>query len=56
MDTEKILILYYEMVQMQKILAEEAELILKSKTEITSALNRFEILQRELILKLDSRY
>jgi hypothetical protein len=49
---EKLEIIYYEMVQMEKRLTEKAQIVLSARDEITSALNRFEILQKELISEL----
>lgn len=48
-EAEKVEILYYEMVKMEKRLEEKAEIILRARDEIDTSLKRFEILQRELI-------
>lgn len=53
MQPEKLEIIYYEMVQMEQRLTEKAEIILRARDEITSSLNRFEILQKELIKKME---
>ncbi len=51
---KKMEIIYYEMVKMEKRLTEKAEVVLKARDEITAALQRFEILQREMISKMET--
>lgn len=55
MNPDKLEIIYYEMVKMEKRLTEKAEVVLKVRDDVNSALNRFEILQKELIEKLDQK-
>lgn len=52
---KKMEIIYYEMLKMEKRLTEKGEAILKARDEISAALNRFEILQRELLKKLEEK-
>lgn len=53
MSDKKLEVVYYEMVKMEKRLTEKAEVILKARDEVNISLNRFEILQKELIKKLE---
>jgi hypothetical protein len=51
---DKMEVIYYEMVKMEDRLTEKAEQVFKAQTEIVESLNKFEILQKELIEKIDS--
>lgn len=52
--SNKMEIIYYEMVKMEDRLTKKAEEVFKAQTSIVEALNKFELLQKELILKIDS--
>lgn len=52
MDDKKLEVIYYEMVKMEQRLTEKAEVILKARDEVSSALGRFEILAKELLAKM----
>ncbi len=55
MSDKKMELIYYKLCEMEDRLTQKAEVILKARDEINEGLNRFEILQKELILKLDSK-
>lgn len=50
---KKLEVVYYEMVKMEKRLTEKAEVILRARDDVNASLERFEILQKELIEKLE---
>ena len=50
---KKLEIIYYELVKMEKRLSDKAEDILRARDEIADSLNRFEILQKQLLEKLE---
>jgi len=55
MDDKKMEVIFYEMVKMEQRLTEKAEVVLKARDEITTALNRFEILAKELLAKIEQK-
>ena len=50
---KKLEVVYYELVKMEKRLEEKARIVLEARSEINAALQRFEILQKELLQKLE---
>ena len=50
---KKLEIIYYELVKMEKRLSEKSEAVMKARDEITSALQKFEILQREVLAEFE---
>jgi len=52
---KKLEVVYYEMLKMEKRLEEKARVVLEARNEINSALQRFEILQKELLVKLENK-
>ena len=50
---KKLEVVYYEMINMEKRLTEKTEVIFRAREEINTALGRFEILQKELIQKME---
>ncbi len=50
---DKMEVIYYEMLKMEDRLTEKSEQVFKAQTEIVEALNKFEILQKELIAKIE---
>lgn len=50
---KKLEVVYYELVKMEKRLEEKARIVLEAGSEINAALQRFEILQKELLQKLE---
>jgi len=52
---KKLEVVYYEMLKMEKRLEEKARVVLEARNEINSALQRFEILQKELLTKLENK-
>ena len=55
MSDKKMEIVYYKLVEMEQRLTEKAEVILKARDEVNASLNRFEILAKDLISKLEAK-
>jgi hypothetical protein len=53
MAVDKMEVIYYEMLKMEDRLTQKAIKILEAEDKISNALNRFEILQKEFILKME---
>ena len=53
MGPDKLEIIYYELLKMEQRITEKSEIILSARDEITGALNRFEIIQKELLKKME---
>lgn len=50
---EKIEIVYYELLKMEDRLSAKAEVILQTRDEIAEQLRKFELLQSDLIKKIE---
>jgi hypothetical protein len=46
-------VIYYELVKMEERITEKADAVLKARDEVETMLQRFEILSKELINKLE---
>lgn len=55
MSLDKMEIIYYELAKMEERMTEKVERVLQAEDKISKALQKFEILQKELIKKLDSK-
>lgn len=53
MSDKKMEIVYYKLCEMEERMTEKAEVILKARDDINSSLNRFEILFKDLISKIE---
>jgi len=53
MGADKLEVIYYEMVKMEQRLTEKAQAVLEARESVEKALQRFELLQKELIQKLE---
>lgn len=53
MVPEKVEVIYYELLRMEQRISERSLEILNAGDEIASALNRFEIMQKELLKKME---
>jgi len=56
MNLDKIEIIYYELAKMEASITEKAKLVFEAEEKISKALNRFEILQKELIGKMENKW
>jgi len=50
---DKLEVIYYELIKMEDRVTQKAEAVLKAREDIEKFLNRFEILQKELLKKLE---
>ena len=50
---DKVEVVYYELLKMEKRVTEKAQAVLDARDEVEAALRRFEALQKELIRKLE---
>ncbi len=50
---DKLEVIYYELVKMEDRITKKAEAVLKAREDIEKFLNRFEILQKELLKKME---
>ena len=50
---DKVEVVYYELLKMEKRVTEKAQVVLDARDEVEAALRRFEALQKELIKKLE---
>lgn len=55
MSDTKMELVYYKLAEMEKRLTEKAEVILKARDEINTSLNRFEILAKDLMEKIENK-
>lgn len=55
MAIDKLEIVYYEIAKLEQSITEKAKRIIEAEDKISSALNRFEILQKELLQKMESK-
>jgi hypothetical protein len=55
MSDKKMEIVYYKLVEMEQRLTEKAEVILRARDEINTSLNRFELLVKDLIGKIENK-
>jgi len=53
MGADKLEVIYYEMIKMEQRLTEKAQAVLEARESVEKALQRFELLQKELIQKLE---
>jgi len=52
---DKLEVIYYELVKMEDRITKKADAVLQAREEVEAALRRFEVLQKELIKKLEER-
>ena len=50
---DKVEVIYYELLKMEKRVTEKAQAVLDARDEVEAALRRFEALQKELIRKME---
>ena len=50
---DKLEVIYYELIKMEDRVTQKAEAVLKAREDIEKFLNRFEVLQKELLRKLE---
>lgn len=50
---DKLEVIYYELIKMEDRITQKADAVLKARDEIEKFLNKFEILQRELLKKIE---
>lgn len=50
---DKVEVVYYELLKMEKRVTEKAQAVLDARDEVEAALRRFEALQKELIQKME---
>jgi len=53
MGADKLEVIYYEMIKMEQRLTKKGQAVLEARDAVEKALQRFELLQKELIQKLE---
>ncbi len=52
---DKLEVIYYEMVKMEDRITQKADAVLKARAEIEEFCKKFEILQKELLKKMEEK-